>query len=92
MKKKNEPIRTCLCCGKKDYKKSLVRLVSVNDNIVVDEKKVLPGRGAYLCYNSDCLTRLSKNKRFLHALRINKSIPLDGLFTVILEKIKNRSS
>lgn len=84
---KSEPVRTCLGCGKKGDKKSFIRFVCVEGRIVIDEKKVLPGRGAYVCSNLDCATKLKKNKRIFRALRINNNVALQNFFDELIEKL-----
>jgi predicted RNA-binding protein YlxR (DUF448 family) len=45
----SEPVRTCIGCGARKPKGSLVRLVATDGQARVDLGKKLPGRGAYLC-------------------------------------------
>ncbi len=53
-------IRTCVVCGKKRFKFSLVRLVRTESgDIAVDPAQTGPGRGAYLCPDRECVNRLS---------------------------------
>ncbi len=51
------PIRTCIGCRKKAPKASLLRIAVVDGVPVVDERKRLPGRGAYLCRRERCILR-----------------------------------
>jgi len=70
MRTTHVPIRTCLGCGHKRPKKELVRIVLKDRALIMDEKGGLPGRGAYLCPQGDCLNRLLKKRgRLSHALR-----------------------
>ncbi|NOR11167.1 MAG: DUF448 domain-containing protein [Desulfovibrionaceae bacterium] len=64
------PIRTCLGCGLKAPKKTLIRLALQNGQVVVDEKYRLNGRGVYCCNNAHCLALLQKqNKKLVWAFR-----------------------
>ena len=50
-------------------KNELLRIVKNKDNIVkVDEKGKEAGRGAYICYNKECLEKAKKNKKLEKAL------------------------
>ena len=42
------PVRTCVGCSFRDHKVAMVRLAKVEGRVVADERKVLPGRGAYV--------------------------------------------
>ncbi len=59
-KKKSFPERTCVNCRLKAPKKELIRLVVKEGKIVLDEKGILPGRGAYLC--SNCVLKKEDSK------------------------------
>ena len=53
-------IRTCVVCGKKRFKFSLVRLVrAASGEIAIDPAQTESGRGAYLCPDRECVNRLS---------------------------------
>jgi len=68
------PLRTCLGCGNKASKVELVRLVLSDGVLVLDEKGVLPGRGAYCCRNRGCSHRLVKQrKKLAWALRYQEA-------------------
>lgn len=61
---KHIPMRVCVSCKKQFPKRELVRVVHTpDDDVVIDEKGKIPGRGAYVCKNQECLkTALVKNK------------------------------
>ena len=61
---KNLPQRSCVICRTQKNKNELLRIVKNKDNIVkVDEKGKEAGRGAYICYNKECLEKAKKNKK-----------------------------
>jgi predicted RNA-binding protein YlxR (DUF448 family) len=65
------PIRTCLGCGLQRPKKELKRIVLKDGALILDEKGALPGRGAYLCPQRECVEGLLKKRgRLAHALRV----------------------
>lgn len=61
---KKVPQRTCMGCNTKKDKKELIRIVRNNQGqINIDKTGKMPGRGAYLCDNSECLEKVIKTKR-----------------------------
>ena len=72
MKAKHDPIRTCLGCGQRNPKKELIKIVMVHGALRVDEAGKLPGRGAYLCPETACISSLLKKKgRLSYSLRVS---------------------
>ena len=61
---KNIPQRTCSVCRTQKNKNELLRVVKNKDNIIkVDETGKQLGRGAYICYDMECLEKAKKSKR-----------------------------
>lgn len=59
-----DTLRTCLACGRKLAKKSLLRLgVDDADVLVIDHDRQVGGRGAYCCNNTFCLRKLHRYKK-----------------------------
>ena len=55
---KNIPQRTCSVCRAQKNKNELLRIVKNKENIMkVDETGKQPGRGAYICYDMECLEK-----------------------------------
>ena len=80
---KNIPQRTCSVCRTQKNKNELLRIVKNKDNIInVDEIGKQPGRGAYICYDMECLEKAKKSKRIDKALEIK-------IENEIYEQIKN---
>jgi len=72
MKAKHVPIRTCLGCGQRSLKGELIRIVTVDGALRVDEAGRLPGRGAYLCPETACISSLLKKKgKLSYSLRVS---------------------
>jgi uncharacterized protein len=72
MKAKHVPIRTCLGCGQRSLKGELIRIVMVDGALRVDEAGRLPGRGAYLCPETACISSLLKKKgKLSYSLRVS---------------------
>ena len=76
-----------MCHTKKD-KEELLRIVKDKDkNIYIDKTGKLDGRGAYICYNEDCLNKLIKTKKLERdfGVKINEEI-YNELRGVIIDK------
>ena len=70
MQEKREIERTCIACREKRPKNELERYVlSAVGKVIRDPEKDLPGRGAYLCGNEDCLKAAIKRNAFSRAFR-----------------------
>ena len=66
---KNIPQRTCSVCRTQKNKNELLRVVKNKDNIInVDETGKQSGRGAYICYDMECLEKAKKSKKLENAL------------------------
>ena len=62
---KKIPMRMCVTCRERFPKKELTRIVATPDGEVkVDPTGRMPGRGAYVCSNPDCLEKAIKQHRF----------------------------
>ncbi|HIJ20363.1 MAG TPA: YlxR family protein [Deltaproteobacteria bacterium] len=76
-KKGHLPVRTCICCRSKKEKKSLIRLVLSNEQVVTrDDHGNGKGRGAYVCPEKACIEGL------LDAGRLNRAFKMKGRFSV----------
>ena len=85
---KNIPQRTCIVCRTQKNKNELLRIVKNKENIIkVDESGKEPGRGAYICYNMECLEKAQKSKKIEKALgaKIN-----DEIYEQIKKAIENK--
>jgi len=67
---KGTPERSCIGCRRVQGKQSLLRFVLAPDRTVVpDLQGKLPGRGAYICQNMDCLREATAKRQFARAFR-----------------------
>ncbi|MFA5708965.1 MULTISPECIES: YlxR family protein [Mycolicibacterium] len=73
------PVRTCVGCRKRELAVDLVRVVAELDNddqrqhgvaVIVDTAGNLPGRGAWLHPDPQCLQESLRRRAFARALRI----------------------
>ena len=68
-KPKKIPMRMCVGCREMKPKKELLRAVrSPEGAVTLDATGKKPGRGAYVCYQADCLKRAIKQKQLDRAL------------------------
>lgn len=66
---KKIPMRQCLGCREMKPKRELIRAVRSPEGAVsLDLKGKAPGRGAYICPNSECLKKAVKSKALERAL------------------------
>lgn len=67
--------RLCIVCRKRKSKEELIRIVRTPEGLVrVDPLKKLPGRGAYICSNMECIDKLKRENSLNYALKtkVNK--------------------
>lgn len=63
MKQKRSPLRKCTGCQSMKDKKELIRIVKNNtNNFCLDTTSKKPGRGAYVCLNTECIEKAQKYK------------------------------
>lgn len=68
---KKIPMRQCVGCREMKAKRELIRVVkSPTGEVSLDFRGKLPGRGAYLCPNADCLKRGRKSKALERAFEM----------------------
>ena len=68
---KKIPMRQCLGCREMKPKRELIRAVKSPDGEVrLDFKSKMPGRGAYLCPNSECLKKAMRSKALERAFSV----------------------
>ncbi|MEG0766691.1 MAG: YlxR family protein [Clostridia bacterium] len=69
MKPRKIPMRMCVGCREMKPKKELMRIVKSPEGVIAwDRVGKAPGRGAYLCHDTACLTRAMKAKQLERAL------------------------
>ena len=65
---RKQPVRQCVACREKKEKRQLVRVVRSPEGVIsVDARGKMPGRGAYLCRNAECLRAARKARRLERA-------------------------
>ncbi|MBO9626456.1 MAG: YlxR family protein [Microbacterium sp.] len=66
-----EPVRTCVGCRTRAPRSALLRVVSQNSVLVIDERAALPGRGAWLHPTRECMESALRRRAFVRALRVS---------------------
>ncbi|MCI8862172.1 MAG: YlxR family protein [Lachnospiraceae bacterium] len=68
------PMRQCVGCQEMKSKKEMLRVLkTAEDEVVLDTTGRKNGRGAYLCFSSECLKKARKNRGLERSLKM--SIP-----------------
>ena len=68
---KKIPMRKCVGCGEMKNKKEMLRVLKTPENVVVlDDTGRKNGRGAYLCFQKECLEKAEKNKGIERSLKM----------------------
>ena len=63
LKQRRVPMRMCVGCREMKPKKELLRVVKSPEGVIAfDRVGKAPGRGAYLCPQTDCLKKAIKSK------------------------------
>lgn len=83
---KKIPLRQCVGCGEMVDKRDMMRVVKTPENdITLDFKGKMNGRGAYICKRGECLEKALKNNGLERSLKV--SIP-DEVKTKLKEEFK----
>jgi predicted RNA-binding protein YlxR (DUF448 family) len=85
MKPKKTPQRLCSGCQTFQDKKMLVRIVRTpTGEVVIDATGKAPGRGGYVCRNTECIKRACTTKGLDRALKT--SVP-SGIYDTLKAQI-----
>ena len=63
--------RRCVACKEPKQQQDMLRIAKINDEIFIDKKNNLGGRGSYVCKNGNCIRLAIKKKLFNRAFRMN---------------------
>ncbi|HET6504395.1 MAG TPA: YlxR family protein [Amycolatopsis sp.] len=72
-------MRTCVGCRQRASAGELLRVVARDGLLVADERRRLPGRGAWLHPDPDCLGKAERRRAFARALRVSGILDGGGL-------------
>ena len=80
-----ESLRMCIACREMKDKRQLIRIVKNKDNeIFIDSTGKKNGRGAYICKNETCISKMQKQKLLNKTFKTNVS---DEIYSQIKEQI-----
>ena len=57
----------------------MLRVVALDGQLVVDERRRLPGPGAWVHLDPDCVSKAEKRRAFPRALRVRGVLNADGV-------------
>ena len=63
--------RMCIACRQTNLKQNLLRVCRVNDQYIIDETYKALGRSAYICKNTECITKVITKKLLNRAFKTN---------------------
>ena len=87
----HRPVRTCIGCRGEFRKDEVVRVVAGPASVLIDYREKLPGRGAYVCPNRECLGKALAKEKLARALRARVRIPVqDDLAAMLASVVRER--
>ena len=87
-KPKKIPMRMCVGCREMKPKKELLRAVrSPDGQVSLDTTGKKPGRGAYCCYNAECLRKALKQGQLDRQLEVKLSPEVNAQLTQTMEQL-----
>ena len=82
MKQRKVPLRKCTGCQEMKNKKELIRIVRNDEGeFSLDRTGKKPGRGAYCCYNAECLRRALKQGQLDRQLEVKLTDEVNAQLT-----------
>lgn len=73
------PVRTCVACRRRASKAELIRVIASDGAVVIDEAHRLPGRGAYLHRDGECVRTAVRKRLLPRALRSDGPLEVTAL-------------
>ena len=88
LKPKKIPMRMCVGCREMKPKKELLRAVrSPEGEVCLDTTGKKPGRGAYCCFNAECLRRALKQGQLDRQLEVKLSAEVNAQLTQTMNEL-----
>ncbi|MGO1569963.1 MAG: YlxR family protein [Canibacter sp.] len=72
-------VRSCVGCRNRDQRSKLLRIAVRDGALVVDDRAVMPGRGAWVHPNAQCMNVAVTRRAFSRTLRVSKNIDITPL-------------
>ncbi|MFM8895793.1 MAG: YlxR family protein [Actinomycetales bacterium] len=73
------PVRTCIGCRARVDAAHLLRLVLLDGRVVVDTRRRMPGRGAWIHPQAHCLAAAERRRAWGRALRTATPVDASGV-------------
>ena len=87
-KPKKIPMRMCVGCREMKPKKELLRAVrSPDGQVSLDTTGKKPGRGAYCCFNAECLRRALKQGQLDRQLEVKLTDEVNAQLTQTMQQL-----
>ncbi|WP_282851458.1 YlxR family protein [Gulosibacter sediminis] len=88
-----DAVRTCIGCRVRASQEQLIRVVEVSGRLQLDWNRTLPGRGAWLHPQVDCVAHALDRKQFRRALRAGEldDSALRSYLTALPAKVVDRT-
>jgi uncharacterized protein len=84
------PMRTCTGCRSRQAQDRLLRVTHAPDgSVAVDLTRSAAGRGAYVCFDSECVERACRSGSLARALRFGGPIP-EGVRAELTAKTRGK--
>lgn len=83
-----DSLRTCVACRQRAARDVMLRVVVRDAQLVVDERALLPGRGAWVHPTAVCLKQAVSRGSFARALRASGSLdagPLENRLETLMD-------
>ena len=91
LKPKKIPMRMCVGCREMKPKKELLRAVrSPEGQVSLDTTGKKPGRGAYCCFNAECLRRALKQGQLDRQLEVKLAPEVNEELTRTMNELLSR--
>ena len=88
VKPKKIPMRMCVGCREMKPKKELLRAVrSPEGEVSLDATGKKPGRGAYVCFNAECLRRALKQGQLDRQLEVKLTDEVNAQLTETMQQL-----
>jgi predicted RNA-binding protein YlxR (DUF448 family) len=71
--------RTCVGCRQRSSRAELLRIVEKSNSLIIDERKAMPGRGAWVHQSQECLELAITRRAFIRALKLSGLPDSSGL-------------
>lgn len=85
---KMDAVRTCVACRKRAPREEMLRVVVLDGRLTVDDRAVLPGRGAWVHPTVRCLDQAVSRGAFSRALRVSGKLdagPLENRLKTLMD-------